>query len=165
MKRVARLAGLACVLAAARSEAQAPSPEPEALIPDYSSSILTPKAAETPRINAAKIFGVRPGHPLLFTIAATGRRPLRFGAESLPAGLAVDPVNGRITGKLSEPGEHVVTLTAENALGKARQVLRIVSGDRVSLTPPLGWNSWNAGGPFVDAAKVRAVAKAWWRRA
>lgn len=160
MKRLARLAGLACVLAAARSEAQAPSPEPEAVIPDYSSSILTPKAAETPRINAARIFGVRPGHPFLFTIAATGRRPMKFGADSLPAGLSVDAATGGISGKLSEPGEHVVTLTAENALGKARQVLRIVSGDRVSLTPPLGWNSWNAGGPFVDAAKVRAAAKA-----
>ncbi len=37
--------------------------------------ILTPKPPETPRINGAKIFGVRPGHPFLFTIPATGRRP------------------------------------------------------------------------------------------
>ena len=38
--------------------------------------ILTPPPAPTPRINGAKIFGVRPGHPLLYTIAATGQRPM-----------------------------------------------------------------------------------------
>ena len=35
-------------------------------VPDYSSFILTPKAPDTPRINGAKVFGVRPGHPFLF---------------------------------------------------------------------------------------------------
>jgi len=166
MNRLAPIAGLACTLLLAGSEAwgQAPSPSPSpeaaAVIPDYSSEVLTPKPAETPRINSAKIFGVRPGGPFLFTIAATGRRPMKFGAENLPAGLMLDAATGRITGKLAAPGEHNVTLLAENALGKARQALRIVCGDRLSLTPPLGWNSWNAGGPFVDATKVRAAAKA-----
>src|SRR5215831_6742182 len=40
--------------------------------------ILTPKPPATPRINGATIFGVRPGHPVLFTIAATGDRPMQF---------------------------------------------------------------------------------------
>ena len=65
MKRLGTMTGLALALAAARAEAQPASPEPEAVIPDYSSAILTPKPADAPRINAAKIFGVRPGHPLL----------------------------------------------------------------------------------------------------
>jgi alpha-galactosidase len=129
-------------------------------VPDYSSSILTPRPPDTPRINGAKVFGVRPGHPFLFTIAATGRRPMTLGALALPAGLSVDAASGRITGTLSEPGPYTVTLTAQNALGRAERTLAIVCGDRLSLTPPLGWNSWNAGGPFVDAAKVRAAAKA-----
>ena len=34
--------------------------------------ILTPKPSPKPRINNAKVFGVRPDHPFLFTIAATG---------------------------------------------------------------------------------------------
>ena len=38
----------------------------------YDSLILTPKPSAFPRINGAKVFGVRPGHPVLFTIAATG---------------------------------------------------------------------------------------------
>src|SRR5258708_8795985 len=129
-------------------------------MPDYSSSILTPKAPASPRINGAKVFGVRPGHPFLFPTPAPGQRPMTYGAVELPAGLKVDAVTGRITGALAAPGQSVVTLTAENALGKAQRELRIVCGDRLALTPPLGWNSWNAGGPFVDTAKVRASARA-----
>jgi len=37
--------------------------------------ILTPPPGPQPRINGARVFGVRPGRPLLYTIAATGRRP------------------------------------------------------------------------------------------
>ena len=43
--------------------------------------ILTPKPAASPRINGAKVLGVRPGSPFLFTIAATGDRPMTFSAD------------------------------------------------------------------------------------
>ena len=49
--------------------------------------ILTPPAEKTPRINSAKVFGVTPGYPFLYTIAASGRRPIHFSAENLPEGL------------------------------------------------------------------------------
>ena len=46
---------------------------------------LTPKpVAAAADQRRAGIFGVRPGHPLLFTIAATGRRPMQFAAEGCP---------------------------------------------------------------------------------
>ena len=64
--------------------------------PDMSKYILTPKAAPTPRINGARIFGVRPGSEFLFTIAATGIRPMIFSAEGLPRGLKLNPATGRI---------------------------------------------------------------------
>lgn len=64
-------------------------------IPDHSAFILTPRPPATPRINGAKVFGVRPGHPFLFTIPATGQRPMTFGAARLPAGLSLDAVTGR----------------------------------------------------------------------
>ncbi len=35
--------------------------------------VLTPKPSPKPRLNGAKVFGVRPGSPVLFTIPATGR--------------------------------------------------------------------------------------------
>ncbi len=121
---------------------------------------LTPKAPPAPRINGARVFGVRPTHPFLFTIAASGDRPMTFSADPLPEGLALDPQSGRITGTLAQAGEHRVTLRARNALGEASRELRIVAGDRIALTPPMGWNSWNCFASAVDADKVRAAADA-----
>jgi alpha-galactosidase len=155
----ARALGALLVLSAATWAAPQDTPAP-AEAKDYSASILTPSAADAPRITGARIFGVRPGNPFLFTITATGKRPLKLAADGLPAGLALDAATGRITGKLAEPGEHRVTLRVENAAGKASRELRIVCGDRLALTPPMGWNSWNAGGPHISEEKVRANAEA-----
>ena len=104
--------------------------------------ILTPPPPPTPRINGARVFGVRPGSPFLFTIPATGDRPMSFAVDGLPNGLKVDPGSGQITGTLGERGELIVTLRASNALGSARQTLKIVCGDTLALTPHMGWNSW-----------------------
>ncbi|MBM4019653.1 MAG: alpha-galactosidase, partial [Planctomycetes bacterium] len=120
--------------------------------------ILTPPAPPEPRINGARVFGVRPGRPFLFTIAATGERPLTFAARSLPAGLSLDERTGRITGTLRYRGEHVVTLVVRNARGTRERSLRIVVGDRLALAPPMGWNSWNCWAEAIDAEKVRAAA-------
>jgi alpha-galactosidase len=122
--------------------------------------ILTPKPPAEPRINGAKLFGVRPGNPFLFTIAATGERPITFFASKLPEGLTLDAQTGRITGTLNEKGEHSVTLTAKNARGQVSRDLRIVCGDTIALTPPMGWNSWNCWATAVSDEKVRASADA-----
>ena len=66
--------------------------------------ILTPPAPATPRINGADVFGVRPGSPFLFTIPATGDRPMTFSVSHLPRGLKVDAATGRITGSLKKKG-------------------------------------------------------------
>lgn len=122
--------------------------------------ILTPIASEKPRINGAMVFGVRPGNPFLYTIAATGKRPMKFEANNLPKGLVVDSSSGRITGVLDKRGDYTVTLVAKNAIGKAGQHLLIIAGDNICLTPPMGWNSWNCWAEAVDDAKVRAAADA-----
>lgn len=122
--------------------------------------ILTPKPSPQPRINSAKVFGVRPGAPFLFTIAATGERPMKFSASGLPEGLTLDAQTGRITGKLSSAGEHVVTLEARNARGRARQKFKIVCGPVIGLTPALGWNSWNCFASAVTAGRVKSAADA-----
>jgi len=121
-------------------------------------AVLTPKSPATPRINGARVFGVRPGNPFLFTIAATGDRPMQFSADNLPAGLVLDSATGQIMGVLKEKGESTVTLHAKNALGEATRKLRIVCGDTIALTPPLGWNSWTCFGKAVTDANVRAAA-------
>jgi alpha-galactosidase len=122
--------------------------------------ILTPPAPTTPRINCADVFGVRPGSPFLFTIAATGDRPMTFSADKLPRGLKLDSKTGRITGALKTKGEFTVTLHAKNSLGTADKKFRIVVGDQIALTPPMGWNSWNCFAGAVTEERVKSAAEA-----
>ncbi|MGA2174375.1 MAG: NPCBM/NEW2 domain-containing protein [Verrucomicrobiota bacterium] len=122
--------------------------------------VLTPKSSPKPRLNGAKVFGVRPGAPVLFTIAASGQRPMVFSASPLPAGLQIDTQTGRLTGALKDKGVFRLNLRAQNALGTAERPLKIVCGDTIALTPPLGWNSWNGFGCDVTEANVRAAADA-----
>lgn len=122
--------------------------------------ILTPPAAPSPRINGPSVFGVRPGSPFLYTIPATGKRPMVFAAEGLPEGLQLERTTGTIAGSLAQAGEHVVTLRAGNALGKAGKKFRIVVGDKIALTPPMGWSSWNCWGGAVSQEKVLSSARA-----
>ncbi|NML56951.1 NPCBM/NEW2 domain-containing protein [Chryseobacterium cheonjiense] len=122
--------------------------------------ILTPKPPATPRINSAGVYGVRPGSPFLFRIAATGDRPMIFSAKKLHEGLKLDPETGIITGKIDSKGTYEVELSAKNAKGSASKKLRIEAGDRIALTPTMGWNSWNCFGHEVSADKVKRAADA-----
>lgn len=122
--------------------------------------ILTPKPPEYPRINSAAVFGVRPGSPFLFHVPATGSRPMTFSAKGLPEGLTIDPKTGIITGKLQQAGTYAVTLHAKNAKGRSEKKFRIICGDRIALTPPMGWNSWNCFAGEVSAEKVKKAAAA-----
>ncbi|MEI7726913.1 MAG: putative Ig domain-containing protein [Bacteroidota bacterium] len=122
--------------------------------------ILTPKSSPEPRINGAKVFGVRPWSPFLYKVAATGKPPLKYSASDLPEGLVINQENGQITGSMKKKGEYIVKLTVENQLGYAERELKIIVGDVISLTPPLGWNSWNCWGLSVSDKKVRQSAGA-----
>ncbi len=122
--------------------------------------VLTPKAPKTPKVNGAKVFGARPGAPFLYRIPATGERPMRFSAKGLPKGLKLNPETGIITGKVKKAGTYKVTLKAANSLGSAERELRIVIGEEIALTPPLGWNSWNVWGNSVTQEQVLASARA-----
>jgi len=122
--------------------------------------ILTPPAPATPRINGPGIFGVRTNSSFLYNIPATGERPITFSAEGLPAGLKLDPNTGRITGQLGEAGEYSVKLRAKNSLGETEKKFRIVAGDKIALTPPMGWSSWNCWGDAVSQEKVLSSARA-----
>ena len=122
--------------------------------------VLTPKPSAKPRINGAKIFGVRPNAPLQYTIAVTGNRPLEYSAVNLPKGLTLDKRTGIITGTLVNEGEYTVTIKVKNGSGAAERKLALVCGDQVALTPPMGWNSWNCFADAVTADKVKAAADA-----
>ncbi|MCC6406554.1 MAG: NPCBM/NEW2 domain-containing protein [Planctomycetes bacterium] len=122
--------------------------------------ILTPPPARSPRLNTAAAVGCRPGNPFLYRLPTTGERPMRFAAAGLPASLALDPTTGIVRGVAPERGEHAVTLTATNAHGSATRALRIVSGDALALTPPMGWNSWYSHYDRITDELARQAADA-----
>ena len=105
--------------------------------------ILTPKPPAEARVNGPTIYGSRPGHQFSYRIPCTGARPVRFAAQGLPASLHLDPLTGIITGHAPDKtGTYTVTLRASNSKGKSSRLFRIVVGDTLALTPPMGWNDW-----------------------
>jgi len=129
-------------------------------VPAEDRVILTPKPPKEPRINGPRITGVRPGSPFLFRIPTTGERPMRFSAENLPEGLVLDLDAGILSGTISsrEPRTYTVTLSAENTAGRAERELRIVVGDTLALTPPMGYNHWYAHYDRITDAMMREAA-------
>jgi len=117
-------------------------------------------AAPEPVISGPRVVGTTPGRPFLFLIPASGEAPLTFSAVNLPEGLSLDPATGIITGSLRNKGEFDVDITVTNAFGSTSRSLRIIGGEhKLALTPPMGWNSWNAWGMAVDDEKVRSAAE------
>ena len=122
--------------------------------------ILTPPEKPEPSINGADIWGVRPGHPVIFRVATSGVRPMRFSAKGLPTGVTLDE-KGVLRGVAPEKsGNYDIEVTAENAKGKATRTIRLAVGDTIALTPPMGWNSWNTLCYRLTAEKAKAAAKA-----
>ncbi len=122
--------------------------------------VQTPPEKPEPRINGADIWGVRPGHPVIFRVATSGERPMRFSANGLPDGVVLD-AKGVLRGTAPKtPGNYDIEVTAANAHGQARRTIRLAVGDTIALTPPMGWNSWNTLCYRLTAEKAKAAAKA-----
>ena len=117
--------------------------------------ILTPKAGDAPRINGAVVYGVRPGRPVLYRLPVTGERPMKFFAANLPRGMTFDAKSGIVSGSVAARGEYAVKFSAENGKGRAEKTVRFVVGDKIALTPPLGWNSWNCLSRTIASAASR----------
>ncbi len=122
--------------------------------------IRTPPVSPAPRINGPGIFGVRPEHPFFYHIPASGDRPMQFSADKLPASLTLNPQTGDISGSLNATGEYPVILHAKNNLGTADRKFKIVVGETIALTPPMGWNSWNHYASRITQDIVLQNAKA-----
>ena len=111
-----------------------------------------------PKINLAEIFGASPDKPILLKIPVTGKRPITYGAKNLPEGLFLN--DGIISGKVKEPGNYTVTLSAKNDLGYHEKKLMIeIRENAVLLTPLLGFTSWNAYGSDVSQEKIEKTAE------
>ena len=122
--------------------------------------ILTPVPPVAPRINPPRVFGVRPGRPVLFTLPVSGERPMKVTAQGLPAGVTLDEATGRLGGSVERRGEYAIRFTARNAKGTDTRDFKLVVGDAIALTPPMGWNSWNCFASVVKDGDIRAAADA-----
>ena len=85
---------------------------------------------------------------------------MTFTADGLPNGVSLDSSTGQISGSVDKAGKYAVKLHAKNALAMTDQDLLIEVGDKIALTPPMGWNSWNCFAGAVSDEKVRAAADA-----
>lgn len=131
---------------------------------DWTPSVANPTIAMTqatpaPEINPPFVAGVRPDTPFLWTVPVTGTRPLTFSAKGLPRGLTLNAKTGTVTGKVTKTGNYAVQVQAKNAFGRAARTVHINVGDRLVLTPPLGWNSYDYFGDRVTEAETLANAR------
>jgi alpha-galactosidase len=142
--------------------ASADEQKPESVeAPLPAKAVIAARNPDEVRINGPRVVGTTPGRPFLFRIPATGRPPLRFECKDLPAGLSLDAATGIVSGTVEKNGEYLAQLRVVATNGEAQRVLKIVADtDSLAMTPPLGWNSWNAWGTTVDETKVRAAAEA-----
>ncbi len=122
--------------------------------------IQTPPCKDEPQINGADIWGVRPGHPVVFRVATSGARPMKFSAENLPEGVTLDE-KGVLRGTApTKAGSYDIEVTAMNEKGIAKRTIRLAVGETIALTPPMGWNSWNTLCYRLTQDKAMAAAKA-----
>ena len=127
---------------------------------DEKEFILTPPPGPKPKINGPLVYGARPGHDFIYRIPATGTRPIAFKVENLPATLNLDKNTGIITGTTpKEIGEYEMTLNAKNSIGSAKKSFKLIVGDTLALTPPMGWNHWYIHWIYITDELVREAAE------
>ncbi len=113
--------------------------------------MISPAAPVAPRINGPRVYGARPEREFLYRIPCQGERPIKFVVSGLPEGLTLDETKGIISGKTpTVKGNYEMKITARNRKGEDSCTFTIVVGDKLALTPPMGWNSW--GGYMVDVS-------------
>ncbi len=113
---------------------------------------------ESPEFHLPPVIGGTPGREFLYRVPVSGKKPMEITVENLPEGLTLE--NGILKGILKNAGKTRVQFSAVNEKGTDSSELQILAGDRyLALTPPLGWNSWNAYGHNVTENHVRAAAE------
>lgn len=125
---------------------------------DQTKFILTPKPSKKPRLNNALVYGCRPGNDFLYRIPCQGERPVKFSAQGLPEGLRLDENTGIIQGIAPAAGSYRVVLSAKNKSGRATKHFEIKSGQKIGLTPPMGWNDWYAHYDRISDKLMREAA-------
>ncbi len=86
---------------------------------------------------------------------------MHFSAKGLPSSLKLDEASGIISGHApAEKGEFPATLEAANSLGAVSRPFKIVVGEKLGLTPQMGWNDWYTHYEHLTDADIRKAADA-----
>lgn len=125
---------------------------------DTSRNIISRKSTLAPSINTPLVYGTRPGKQFFIYVAIAGKKPFDVQVNKLPAGVRYNPDKRIIEGRIAEEGEYECFIEASNAHGTDQKTLRLQAGDAIQLTPPMGWNSWNAFGPDINQERIRETA-------
>jgi alpha-galactosidase len=121
---------------------------------------LTPKAPAIPRVNGALISAARVGSPYLYRLPVSGEKPFKFIVKNLPIGLSFNPQTQVISGIVNRAGNYKINIFVENTAGKCKATHIIRIGESCIITPPMGWNSWNAWGMNISEDKVKQTIDA-----
>lgn len=121
--------------------------------------ILTPPPSPEPAIVGPKIFGARPGRPVIFRLCVTAP-DAEIAVSGIPSALTYDRAARTLRGTAPDAGDYLMTITASNRYGTAQSKLILRCGEKLALTPPMGWNDWNRFAREVSAAKIMAAADA-----
>ena len=112
-----------------------------------------------PRFHVPPVFGARPGNQFFFPLSVEGEQ-LSFNCVNPPSGCVFHAASGTLRGRISLPGIYRVKFEAENPAGRASCEVRLIVGENIQLTPPMGWNSWYCFSEGVSDQRIRAVADA-----
>lgn len=113
-----------------------------------------------PIFHGAQTIGNHPHSFFLHTVAASGEKPIKFSAKGLPSSLRIEPSAGIIKGIAPAAGIYEVEITATDKNGATLQKIEIHIGEKLALSPPMGWNSWNVFTSDIDEKTVMEIADA-----
>lgn len=120
---------------------------------------LTPNEG-SPMLNTPQVTANRANTEFVYAIPTFGERPMKWSVEGLPEGLYLDDEAGIIRGITLLEGDYSLKITAKNAKGKDTKNLVLKVGEKLALTPIMGWNSWNTFGPNLNEELLLEVADA-----
>jgi alpha-galactosidase len=102
--------------------------------------------------------GLRRGRPFVHLLSIDPGATSTVTLDGLPPGMAFDRRTRVISGRTRAVGSHPVRIRADGPGSQPLGSIELVVGEEICLTPPLGWNSWNAFGPAVTEDDVRRAA-------
>lgn len=112
-----------------------------------------------PVFQGASLIGYRPHTPISIYFPITGQRPIDIKVANLPDGWQLNQ-DGSVSGMAGDAGSYSIYVLAENENGQTEQKYTIEVGDKLCLTPPLGWNSWNVFTKNINEKMIMEIADA-----